>query len=184
VRTHKLLMAGQSVVILALAVEVVLLTIQNRRLARSLEGSLQPLPRVGMAVQELELYELAGKRVQLTSAHGATLLLLFAPGCPACELDAAQWQKLAALCAERGVSLVAVCLDRRKECGEFAQRHHVPFPVVADSARAVEEVLGPVARIPARVLVKNGVIEEVMAGAGTPAREAEFEERLLRHMAL
>lgn len=182
----QLVMVLQTTVIVLLGAEVVLLTLQNRKLASTLKsqvadhGAAETL-KPGTIAPPIEEYDLEHEAVRLggSTTVGAALLVFFAPHCPACEIDAPSWERLSKICREARVPMVGICLGGRNECLQFVRRHSLKFPVVPDSARTIADAYGCASRIPQKLVVKSGRIDCVMAGAGGERQQAELRKRLL-----
>ena len=122
-----------------LAVEVVVLAVQNRRLearvrevAASASGE-APLARdealrfaPGDALPLLELVAADGEHetLPLDAQLGPGLLLVYAGGCRACDDALPVWEREGAEAIRRGWRVIGLRLDRAPEAGA-----HVPFPV-------------------------------------------------------
>ena len=149
---------------LALAVLVVLLTVENRRLRAQLVASYEDIPAdalgAGDVVGALELLDEAGSPVTLDPgrAEGGTFLLLFSSQCPACEQTLPIWSELFA--EEAGPDapqVVAVQLDREADGSTALVGAAYPFPVYGLSENGLgDDLRGKIPYIPAVALVEAG----------------------------
>src|SRR5277367_6751772 len=100
---------------------------------------------VGDAAPDVVSHDQQGREVRLRDFYGDGLTLVYfypkadTPGCTAqaCSLrdDFAQLQ-------ERGVCVVGVSADGAESQRRFAEKHRLPFVLLADRARAVAKAFG------------------------------------------
>jgi len=92
------------------------------------------LPKIGQEAPDFHLPDQYGKLHKLADFRGKWLVLYFYPkdDTPGCTQEACAFrddiEKLAAL----GAAVVGVSLDDSLSHQEFAQKYHLPFPLLAD----------------------------------------------------
>ncbi|MFA5825023.1 MAG: peroxiredoxin [Gallionellaceae bacterium] len=97
------------------------------------------LPKVGEAAPDFSLPDQNGVMRSLKEFSGKWLVLYFYPkdDTPGCTQEACAFRddlhKLEAL----GAQVVGVSVDDGKSHAEFAQKYHLPFPLLADSDKQV-----------------------------------------------
>lgn len=119
----------------------------NRALVRERDSVARELQRraelqVGEKVPPLEAYDTDGKsvRVSYDGPETATLLLVFAPDCPACERAWSPWKKMITELRSRNIRIVGVNLSRsqtRQSKLDYAARHdlgELPFLTASDAS--------------------------------------------------
>ncbi|TAJ79405.1 MAG: peroxiredoxin [Gallionellaceae bacterium] len=97
------------------------------------------LPQVGGAAPDFSLPDQHGVPRNLKEFSGKWLVLYFYPkdDTPGCTQEACAFRddlhKLTAL----GAQVVGISVDDGKSHAEFAQKYHLPFPLLADSGKEV-----------------------------------------------
>jgi len=97
------------------------------------------LPKVGQAAPDFSLPDQNGVVHSLKEFSGKWLVLYFYPkdDTPGCTQEACAFRddlhKLTAL----GAQVVGISVDDGKSHAEFAQKYHLPFPLLADSDKEV-----------------------------------------------
>ena len=97
------------------------------------------LPKAGQAAPDFSLPDQDGKQHRLTDYTGKWLVLYFYPrdDTPGCTQEACAFrddmQQLTAL----GAEVVGVSLDDSSSHATFAQKYHLPFPLLADKSADV-----------------------------------------------
>ncbi|HLP96919.1 MAG TPA: peroxiredoxin [Sideroxyarcus sp.] len=97
------------------------------------------LPKVGEAAPDFDLPDQNGVKHSLQEYAGKWLVLYFYPkdDTPGCTQEACAFRddlhKLAAL----GAQVVGVSVDDSASHAGFAQKYHLPFPLLADKSAAV-----------------------------------------------
>lgn len=97
------------------------------------------LPKVGEAAPDFNLPDQNGVLHSLKEFSGKWLVLYFYPkdDTPGCTQEACAFRddlhKLTAL----GAQVVGISVDDGKSHAEFAQKYHLPFPLLADSGKEV-----------------------------------------------
>ena len=143
-----------------LAVQVVLLSLQNRELARRLDAPAEVAAaerrarlEVGEVLQPFRLRADDGSVGELRFDSWATLLLVFAEQCPACPLVFPDWEDLLPLCRAASVPVVGLRLDPRgDETPESAREHPFSIHTLVD---AREVPMAELATVPLTVLLDD-----------------------------
>jgi len=163
----------------ALAVLVLLLAMQNRRLKEQLSTLLTPqMPpdalREGNVLEPLALLDEGGNRIVLSfeGAGEQTLLLFFSPDCPACRETIPVWS---ALLQSRPleVRVAGVRLG-----GEVEDVPNLPFTVYTpeDGGKSLG---GKIPFVPATILLDDGgAIERVWYGMLDEGKQSELRDAL------
>ncbi|MEM6572142.1 MAG: TlpA disulfide reductase family protein [Planctomycetota bacterium] len=82
-----------------------------------------------------------GESLLLGASRGGTRLLFFSANCPHCRDAAPGWREEANRLADRGIALVAVCVEEGRG-REFADDLALDLPVVEDPGGALRRQLG------------------------------------------
>ncbi len=101
-------------------------------------------PAVGAAAPDFDLYDAAHKRHRLADYRGRWLVLYFYPkdATPTCTAEACNLRDGYHEFQAREVALLGVSLDTAASHADFAQRHSLPFPLLADREAAVARAYG------------------------------------------
>ncbi len=167
-----------------LAIEVVVLALENRRLKRAHAAAAaeeQPASpqdtrlrfAPGDPFGELALLAADGRALPVAFDGGAerTLLFVFAPGCNACTLVAPTWNEIAAEVAAPALRVLAVQLDRSAPIpgdeGLAMPVHHLAEPLQVPLAKMTSVPI-------TLVLDAAGIVEWVAYGVLGEARRAEL----------
>ncbi len=171
----------------ALAVLVVLLARENRRLkaALSAPGLGQAAPamlKAGECVTPFELLGDAGRtvRVDFGAGHPRTLLLVFSSQCPACARTIPVWNEITAAVQSASVRVVGVQLDQGQVAGAAGSANAAParFPVFGVAA-VRPDVLTKFPYVPAAALLSgDGSVERVWFGAPETVQVEELRGAL------
>jgi len=163
----------------ALAVLVLLLAMQNRRLKEQVSNLLTPqMPpealQQGDTLEPLALLDDGGNRILLNfeSGRAKTLLLFFSPDCPACRQTMPVWSTLL---QDRPV---AVRVAGVRLGGEMEDVPNLPFAVYAPEDGG-KSLAGKIPFIPATVFLdQGGTIERVWYGVLDEEKQADLRELL------
>lgn len=168
-------------VFIALAVAVVLLTLQNRRLKNAIETIAeirQPeiLP-VGSEVPPLRLKSLAGDDRSLEFSDGdPTLLFFFRTDCPACQKTRPAWNRLAAKLQDRA-EVLAVSSEPMETLRAYEGERSPSYPLFTVERSTLADYAITV--VPQTLLVgREGLVLGVWPGELTP-RDAAAIERIV-----
>lgn len=101
-------------------------------------------PQVGQAAPAFRLQDQAGHWRSPADYHGHWLVLYFYPKdfTPGCTTEVCSFRDDIAKLRQAGADVVGVSLDDVKSHAEFAEKYHVPFPLLADSERKVATAYG------------------------------------------
>ncbi len=105
---------------------------------------LAALPQVGQPAPDFRLQDQNGHWQALGDHHGRYLVVYFYPKdfTGGCTKEVCAFRDDLAKLRQAGADVVGVSLDDVKSHGKFAQKYHVPFPLLADSDRKVTEAYG------------------------------------------
>jgi peroxiredoxin Q/BCP len=111
------------------------------------------LPKVGQAAPDFSLPDQNGATHSLKDFSGKWLVLYFYPkdDTPGCTKEACAFRDDLHKLTEMGAQVVGISVDDTKSHAEFAQKYHLPFPLLADSDKEVAARYGVLMDI---VLVK------------------------------
>ncbi|WP_369802378.1 peroxiredoxin [Sulfuriferula sp. AH1] len=115
--------------IILLGLGLALLTVMWSRMGQAAE-----VPQVGQLAPDFALPDQSGKLQKLADFRGKWLVLYFYPKdeTPHCTTEACQFRddifKIRAL----GAEVIGVSVDNTESHAEFARKHGLPFPLLAD----------------------------------------------------
>lgn len=104
------------------------------------------VPAVGQVAPDFALMDQTGKLQKLTDFRGKWLVMYFYPkdDSPHCTTEACQYRddiyKIRAL----GAGVVGVSVDDQDSHAQFAAKHHLPFPLLADKDGAMAARYGSI----------------------------------------
>ncbi|MGD8742890.1 MAG: peroxiredoxin [Granulosicoccaceae bacterium] len=136
---------GTVPVVYLVAITAVLFAVLLWFWPRSAAADLLP----GQAAPDFSLLDQNGERQTLAGFHGQWLVLYFYPkdDTPGCTTEACQFRddyyKLRAL----KTAVVGVSLDDVGSHKAFAEKYHLPFPLLADREHKVAEAYGVLTRL-------------------------------------
>lgn len=101
-------------------------------------------PQVGQTAPTFRLQDQAGHWRSPADYHGHWLVLYFYPKdfTPGCTTEVCTFRDDIAKLRQAGADVVGVSLDDVKSHAEFAEKYHVPFPLLADADRTVATTYG------------------------------------------
>ncbi|MDE2342494.1 MAG: peroxiredoxin [Betaproteobacteria bacterium] len=123
----------------------------HRILALALAGALlggaaqaAELPRVGQPAPPFSVEDQNGKVQHLSDYQGHWLVLYFYPKdeTPGCTTEACAYRDDIQKIHKLGAAVVGVSIDDASSHAEFAQHHHLPFPLLADKDGTVARLYG------------------------------------------
>jgi len=177
-----------AVLFLGMAVELVLLTRQNRALKASLaetqgecaaaQESVAPSLRIGDVMEPLTLGSLAGETIELAfdDPRGDVLLLIFSARCPACNENLPNWKRIERIGGPEGPRIYYVSTDEETVAREFAAEHELQKPVLVADSRELHRVN----HIPTTIQIgPEGIVRNVWVGV-LPAEALVEIERSTR----
>ena len=96
-------------------------------------------PAVGDKAPDFSLPDQAGTTHRLTDYRGSWLLLYFYPkdDTPGCTTEACQFRDHITVLNALGVKIVGVSLDDQASHAAFADKHELPFALLADAGGSV-----------------------------------------------
>lgn len=102
------------------------------------------VPPVGSMAPAFALSDQNGKSVSLDSLRGKWLVLYFYPknDTPGCTEEACSFRDDLAELTRLGAQVVGVSIDTSASNARFAEKYHLPFPLLADSDGAVAKRYG------------------------------------------
>jgi len=101
-------------------------------------------PEVGAAAPDFSLPDQAGKTHTLADYAGRWLVLYFYPkdDTPGCTTQACNFRDDIVRIRKLGAEVVGVSVDDVASHADFAKKHGLPFPLLADTGGAVAESYG------------------------------------------
>lgn len=111
--------------------------------------SAEEAPRVGRTIDDFELTDFRGKKVQLSDFSQNDLIVVAFLGteCPLAKLYGPRLQDLAIEYADRNVQVIGINANRQDtltEIGGWANRHNITFPVLKDQRNKVADQFGAI----------------------------------------
>jgi peroxiredoxin len=155
--------------LIALTIEVVFLTIQNRNLKRTLQVLTgQPLDTLkqGERLEPFTVRTMDGQLVHFDYANSARKYLLFvlSTHCPHCEKNLGRWNSLADYSQDNPLTVFGLSLDDLEATREYITHGEVKFylTALADTTfKGKYKING----VPETILVSgNGLVERVWVG--------------------
>ncbi|MDE2623266.1 MAG: peroxiredoxin [Betaproteobacteria bacterium] len=102
------------------------------------------MPGVGQPAPPFSVQDQNGKTQRLSDYQGHWLVLYFYPKdeTPGCTAEACAYRDDIQKIRKLGASVVGVSIDDASSHAEFAQHHHLPFPLLADKDGTVARLYG------------------------------------------
>ncbi|NDU85508.1 MAG: peroxiredoxin [Ferrovum sp.] len=102
------------------------------------------LPRVGQQAPDFSVVDQNSKLQKLTDYQGKWLVLYFYPKdeTPGCTTEACAYRDDIHKIQQLGAAVVGVSIDDASSHAEFADKHHLPFPLLADKEGTVAKSYG------------------------------------------
>ncbi len=139
---------------------------------------------VGRPAPMFEATTMTGQPLSLNDLRGRVLLVDFwASWCEPCREEFPEFEAMYRDLRDRGVEIIAVSVDRKRENAEaFLAKHPATFPVIHDPDRAIADRFKPRAMPTAYVIDQAGVVRFVHLGY---QREylAKYREEITRLLA-
>ena len=90
--------------------------------------------KIGDAAPEFELYDQNGKTHSIKDYAGQWLVLYFYPkdDTPGCIKEACAFRDEYRVITEQNTLVLGVSIDSQESHAEFAEKYHLPFPLLAD----------------------------------------------------
>lgn len=142
----------------------------------------------GMAAPPFSAQDQNGRTVKLADFAGkSTVVLYFYPkdDTPGCTKEACSLRDGFAAIKAKGAVVLGVSADDVKSHAAFAEKYHLPFPILADPGHAIIDAYGvrmPVMGIAKRVtfiIGRDGVIREILSDV----KAAEHDQQVLKSLA-
>ena len=107
---------------------------------RSYAHSIEHL-KLGDSAPDFALSDAKGKTHQLSDFSGHYLVLYFYPknDTPGCTKEACHFRDDMTQLEKLGAKVVGVSVDSRESHQQFAEKYHLPFPLLADTNGAIAE---------------------------------------------
>lgn len=101
-------------------------------------------PALGSAAPDFKLQDQNGKWHELKDYHGKWLALYFYPKdlTPGCTTQACEFRDNIFAFREAGAAIVGVSVDDVESHKKFAEKHGLPFPILADSSKETAKKYG------------------------------------------
>jgi cytochrome c biogenesis protein CcmG, thiol:disulfide interchange protein DsbE len=133
----------------------------------------------GDRARDFEQKTLNGSTLKLSQLRGKVVLLDFwASWCEPCKKELPILAKMAPRLREKGVEIVAVNIDEKKENAEsFIKSHAAGLTVVYDKDKAIVGQYEPPKMPSSFIIDRNGVIRAINAGFDA-GDEAKLEKQL------
>ena len=102
------------------------------------------VPKIGEAAPDFNLPDQHGQTHTLHEYAGKWLVLYFYPkdDTPGCTQEACAFRDDLHQLTELGAQVVGISVDDSNSHAEFAQKYHLPFPLLADKSAEVAERYG------------------------------------------
>lgn len=109
-------------------------------------GQAAEVPAVGQPAPDFALIDQDGLWHKLSDFRGKWLVMYFYPkdDSPHCTTEACQYRDDISRIHALGAGVVGISVDDRDSHAEFAKKHHLPFPLLADKGGAVAARYGSV----------------------------------------
>jgi peroxiredoxin Q/BCP len=104
-------------------------------------------PQDGQAAPDFKLQDQKGEWHTLAQYQGKWVVLYFYPkdNTPGCTTEVCTFRDDVLKLHKAGAEVLGVSLDDTKSHAEFAEKYHVPFPLLADSAQVAAKEYGVLA---------------------------------------
>jgi len=150
---------------------------QNRDLKAAIVGNQPEFLKPGELVHSFAANTLSGERRMVNYAASAkTVLLLFRPGCPACERTLPYWKEIKAVCDRNGYQIFGISLDSSNNASDFLKANGLNLEVFA-GVDAQFKITYKLNLTPLTIVIANdGKVERIWPGALTENSKAEVEK--------
>ena len=93
-----------------------------------------PALNTGVQAPDFTLEGMDGKKFSLSEAlkRGPVLAIFFKISCPVCQFAVPYFERLYKAYGKRGVTIVGISQDSKKDTEEFIRQYGITFPVVLD----------------------------------------------------
>lgn len=102
------------------------------------------MPAIGETAPEFEAPTAAGKPLRLSDLRGGHVILYFYPEAdtPGCTMESKGFRDIYKELKGRKVEVVGVSVDDVRAQNDFAGKYALPFPLIADTSKAVAGAYG------------------------------------------
>lgn len=97
------------------------------------------MPSIGQVAPDFDAPTSTGHALRLSSLRGQPVILYFYPEAdtPGCTTESKGFRDIYPELTARKVQVIGVSVDSVKKQCDFADRYHLPFPLVADESKKV-----------------------------------------------
>ena len=115
------------------------------------------VPKAGQAAPAFSLLDQNGKSHQLSDYAGKWVVLYFYPkdDTPGCTKEACSFRDDLAKLEKLGAQVIGVSVDDTSSHAKFAQKYHLPFPLLADKDGKVADTYGALTNLYVTKLAKR-----------------------------
>ena len=130
-------------------------------------------PRVGSAAPEFKLQDQNNQWHELADYKGSWMVLFFYPKAdtPGCTTEACEFRDNIFAFEEAGAQVVGISLDDVKSQKDFADKYHLPFPLLSDARQTVAKAYGVLGSFGTMTVAKRHTF--LIAPDGTVAKHYE-----------
>lgn len=147
-------------------------------------SSANPLPKMGEKAPDFNLPDAKGELHCLSNYAGQWLVLYFYPkdDTPGCTKEACSFRDDLAQLQKLGGQVVGISVDNSDSHAKFAEKYHLPFPLLADKGGTVADSYGALTNLFVVKLAKrytflinpNGIIEKSYLSVDTSRHSQEI----------
>jgi peroxiredoxin Q/BCP len=144
--------------------------------------------KAGDQAPGFDLIDQNGKRHRLEDFAGRWLVLYFYPkdDTPGCTTEACQFRDDYYALKEMGVAVLGVSLDDVESHQEFAEKYHLPFPLLSDAEGSVARAYGSLTKFGPLSFAKRHTFiidpEGHIARAYTQVKPKEHSSQVIRDL--
>lgn len=162
--------------IIGLCVVNGLLIKQNRELKAAIANNQPQFLKPGDHVGSFAANTVSGRRQMVNYAASAkTVLLVFRPGCPACERTLPAWKEIKAASERSGYQIFGISLDNNANTSDFLKANGLNLEVFAGADAQFQKAY-KLNLTPLTIVVSNdGKVEKIWPGALTDNSKREVE---------
>ncbi len=107
-------------------------------------GAMADSLAIGQTAPDFNLPDQAGKRHKLSDYRGQWVVLYFYPkdDTPGCTKEACSFRDNISAISTQGAVVLGISVDDTNSHADFAEKHHLPFPLLADKGGEVAQQYG------------------------------------------